>query len=292
MESLECITIFTLEGVFDFHGSGYSSSPGSQSRKTFTLIELLVVIAIIAILAALLLPSLRLAKEQAVNVQCINRHRSHALTLNMYVSDYNYCVPSAGSGAGDTLSESFWWTVYWDLVKPYYGQYGPWFTAYSVPRLMQSGGTPPITKETAGAVDISSMCPSAEKFWSKSYGGYEGSTWNGPDGSATSDNYPNRQGAYNHSMFYYKDDFRGLWGYRISRIPQVSRTFIISDVKFNKFDAIYQRGSRHVFGYVTSGGYGVSFVDGHAKLYMTRNYPNNLYHHSIQNKCVLSDDMD
>jgi prepilin-type N-terminal cleavage/methylation domain-containing protein len=50
-----------------------SPSPGSRSgSRPFTLIELLVVIAIIAILAALLLPTLKSAKEVAMGSFCLN----------------------------------------------------------------------------------------------------------------------------------------------------------------------------------------------------------------------------
>ena len=58
-------------------------------RRAFTLIELLVVIAIIALLVAMLAPSLRQAKELARRVVCAANLRSMHQGLTMYGEDFD-----------------------------------------------------------------------------------------------------------------------------------------------------------------------------------------------------------
>lgn len=64
-----------------------------KKRQAFTLIELLVVIAIIAILAALLLPVLSKATEQARITQCINNMKELSTAWVTYTVDNNDYVP-------------------------------------------------------------------------------------------------------------------------------------------------------------------------------------------------------
>lgn len=56
-------------------------------RNGFTLIELLVVIAIIAILMAVLIPALNVAKEQARGVACMSNQKTMGLAYIMYAGD-------------------------------------------------------------------------------------------------------------------------------------------------------------------------------------------------------------
>ena len=66
------------------------------SRVTFTLIELLVVVAIIAVLAALLLPSLSQARARAQSVLCMNNHRQMAMAGTQYADEHEGWLPYTG----------------------------------------------------------------------------------------------------------------------------------------------------------------------------------------------------
>lgn len=68
----------------------------------FTLIELLVAIAIITILAALLLPALINAKEQARRATCKNHLRQFIVAVHMYGDDSQQRLPTGASEYGPT----------------------------------------------------------------------------------------------------------------------------------------------------------------------------------------------
>ncbi len=86
---------------------------GSPKNRGFTLIELLVVIAIIAILAAMLLPTLARAKAKGQRTVCLNNLRQIGLFMQFYTEENNDTFPAhrnqglTTADAGPSLTN--WW---------------------------------------------------------------------------------------------------------------------------------------------------------------------------------------
>jgi len=83
-----------------------------SSGKCFTLVELLVVIAIISILAAMLLPALKLAKDMAKSISCLNNIKQLSTYEQMYLNDFDeWVVPYYNYGATPAKT---WYSLFAD----------------------------------------------------------------------------------------------------------------------------------------------------------------------------------
>lgn len=87
----------------------------SHSRSCFTLIELLVVVTIIAILAALLMPALKGARDTARIVQCMGNLRQQGTAIRLYAGENDGFLPPRDSAyappkpdRGNALGPSYW----------------------------------------------------------------------------------------------------------------------------------------------------------------------------------------
>lgn len=100
-------------------GSVYEVKPSvaRSARRGFTLIELLVVITIIGILAALLSPALKKARDQARGIACMSNLRQLGTAFHAYAGENNEKLPLATEGSN--------WPVWCYWISPYVGKKYP-----------------------------------------------------------------------------------------------------------------------------------------------------------------------
>jgi prepilin-type N-terminal cleavage/methylation domain-containing protein/prepilin-type processing-associated H-X9-DG protein len=87
-----------------------------RKPKAFTLVELLVVVGIIAVLIAILLPSLQKAREHAMRSACLSNMRQLGQMMAMYALENKDAIllgsrPNTNNGSGPpAYQESYWVT--------------------------------------------------------------------------------------------------------------------------------------------------------------------------------------
>jgi prepilin-type N-terminal cleavage/methylation domain-containing protein len=124
-------------------------------RPAFTLIELLVVVAIIALLIAILLPSLRAAREQARSAKCLANLRSIGQGIALYIEDNRDVLPGplhppVFRNTGELLEDETFYEMDPEIERP-------WFLLARLAPLMMTGN-----EEFFEYVDEVATCPTAK----------------------------------------------------------------------------------------------------------------------------------
>lgn len=122
--------------IINSNNSGLASSPpkaqGPKPKACFTLIELLVVVAIIAVLVAILLPSLKRVRQHALWTICAGRLHVWGQSLTMYSDSNNgILIPRADFSPQHPITDSWdrypmhWWAGQRNHLRDKYGLIWP-----------------------------------------------------------------------------------------------------------------------------------------------------------------------
>ncbi|MGA2916788.1 MAG: type II secretion system protein [Sedimentisphaerales bacterium] len=119
------------KGEFDAVEVKVSNHGRGRFQEAFTLVELLVVISIIAMLLAILIPSLQRARKQAKTVICRSNLKQWGIMYTMY------CDDNRGYFFSGQINDS--WTAganfgrYWrNVMKPYSKNAGMWLCSETI----------------------------------------------------------------------------------------------------------------------------------------------------------------
>lgn len=89
----------------------------TTTRRGFTLIELLVVVSIIALLIAILLPSLAKAKSTAQRTRCGTNIRQWGIAIQVYGGQFDNQVPTDGPDSPTWSDQTIWFNSLPPLVN-------------------------------------------------------------------------------------------------------------------------------------------------------------------------------
>ncbi len=238
-------------------------------KSGFTLIELLVVMAIIAILAALLLPTLARSKERAQRIACLSNLRQWGIGLNLYLDDYaqafpEFAIPAGTPGAPEGYSQDkLHWTDLAAFAAAGTGN-SAWFNA--LPPYVAQSALWQYAEHPATYLDSRSVfrCPTARFL-------------------------PGEIDLTNNVAFSYGINFRGTNGlnlpaaspFKASLIFHASAYVFLADVRANSAERPYfgtnpfndlacPRGSLNHLSSRHDEGANLVFLDGHAAHYRYR----------------------
>ncbi len=202
------------------------------------------VIAIIAILAALLLPSLSRAKASAKRATCISNLRQLSIGTHLYASDNGDTLPAAANITGNSIETNHAAIFYKRLMKSYVGL---------------QGASSPQDKLFACPADIFYYDFPSLTYHAESFCGQ-------PDTDYSSYGFNGGNGVTNTSLttFLNEPTFPGVFGLKQSAIKNPAKTLLLTEIP------AFFPWSWHEPQKLPSGKYGldgaknmVSFVDGH-----------------------------